>query len=108
MKKQTFIHSLLALTILSVAALAAEPTEPGVAYTDRQLGGTRPGSLLIYNVYSSAPTGGTDENTEISLTNTNNVNAAFVHLFFVSTACATAATKHSCSRQTMGCRTVSH
>jgi hypothetical protein len=44
----------------------------------------KPGSVLIYNLYTSSTTNPARENTRLSLTNTNSSQQAFVHLFFVN------------------------
>jgi hypothetical protein len=50
----------------------------------------KPGSILIYNLYTSAANA-VQSDTRITLTNTNPVNSAYVHLFFVDgTTCAVA------------------
>lgn len=50
----------------------------------------RAGSVLIYNLYTSAATGGEAQNTRLAITNTHPQQAAFVHLFFVTETCAVA------------------
>src|SRR5262249_19164901 len=42
------------------------------------------GSVLIYNLYASSATAPQDEDTRISITNTNTGSSVFVHLFFVN------------------------
>jgi hypothetical protein len=72
-------------------AWAAEPTSPfpGIAPTDIQSGDSKPGSLLIYNYYTSSATNPA-EDTQVSLTNTNSGRAIFVHMFFVANNCTVA------------------
>ena len=48
----------------------------------------KPGSLLIYNLYTSSVNRSTQD-TEISITNTNPVNPVNVHLFFIDGTTAT-------------------
>jgi len=43
----------------------------------------KPGSVLLFNFYTSNATSSNSENTRVSLTNTHLSNTAFVHLFFV-------------------------
>jgi len=50
----------------------------------------KPGSVLIYNIYTSGSTSGNTQNTRINITNTNTTLPAFVHLFFVAEGCAVA------------------
>ena len=44
----------------------------------------RPGSLLIYSIYTSSASTANTQNTRLSLTNTSTTGVATVHLFFVS------------------------
>lgn len=46
----------------------------------------RPGSVLIYPIYTSDASGGTTQNARISITNTSMTLTGFVHLFFVDGA----------------------
>lgn len=80
---------LAALILFAAAALAADPGQPFPA--DSQISDQKPGSILIYNVYSSSPTTPASENTKINITNTSSARAAFVHLFFIDgTSCSPA------------------
>ncbi len=44
----------------------------------------RPGSVLIYSIYTSSASTANTQNTRLSLTNTHTTSAATVHLFFVA------------------------
>jgi uncharacterized repeat protein (TIGR01451 family) len=44
----------------------------------------KPGSVLIFNLYTSSSANPARENTRLSLTNTNTTATAYVHLFFVN------------------------
>jgi hypothetical protein len=82
------IFSLFALALMSVAAMAADP---GAAYpATSEVSDQKAGSVLFYNIYTSAPSGGASQNARIALTNTSATNAAFVHLFFVAENCTVA------------------
>lgn len=50
----------------------------------------KPGSVLIYNVYTSSATNTNTQNTRINITNTNTALPSFVHLFFVADSCSIA------------------
>ncbi len=51
----------------------------------------RPGSVLIYPIYTSNVTNSTAQNTRISVTNTNAQRPAYLHLFFIDgTSCSVA------------------
>ncbi len=78
--------SLLLLLTFGIVGLAADPGSPipNGATNDQQ-----PGSVLVYNLYSSKITD-EGEDTRISITNVNTTQSAYVHLFFVSPACSTA------------------
>jgi hypothetical protein len=80
--------TLFALTLMSVAAMAADPGAPYPATSE--VSDQKAGSVLFYNIYTSAASGGNTQNARISLTNTSSTSAAFVHLFFVSDSCSVA------------------
>ena len=90
-KSKYTLFTLSLLLSCSLFSFAAEPDNtPGVAPTDAQAGGTRPGSVLFYNLYSSGA-GDANHNTQISLTNTHPTRAAFVQFFFIDgSSCAVA------------------
>jgi len=80
--------ALCALTILSAAALAADP---GLVYPPTsEVSDQKAGSVLVYNFYSSGATSGNTQNTRINITNTSVTSAAFVHLYFVAEGCSVA------------------
>lgn len=82
----------LALTMASTI-FAAEPNKPERQGDDarRSLAGDqRPGSLLVYNIYTSSPTDAGKQDTDISMTNINMARSAFVHIFFVADSCSVA------------------
>lgn len=87
-----FTHLLMAMGItfaLSTMALAAEP---GSRFPDTSsISDQKAGSMLVYNVYTSSITNFNAQNSRLSITNTNENSAAFVHLFFVDgSTCAVA------------------
>jgi parallel beta-helix repeat protein len=66
---------------------------PGRALNPALSGGAhRPGSVLVYNLYTSAAATPNSQNTRVSLTNTSVSSAANVRLYFVSQDCAVAET----------------
>jgi len=72
---------LMALLLLGASALAADP---GATFPfTSELSDQKPGSVLIYNVYSSSAANPAAENTEINITNTSTTLSAFVHFFFI-------------------------
>jgi hypothetical protein len=86
---------MLALVMMAGAALAADPgidlpNDPALRAAS-QIGDQKKGSVLIYNLYSSGSTGGSTNNTRVTITNTNSSSGIFVHLFFVDgNSCAVA------------------
>jgi len=64
--------------------ISATPTGPGdsAALVFGQLAGQKPGSVLIYNLYSSGSDPSRND-SRITITNTNPTSRSYVHLFFV-------------------------
>lgn len=85
--------AMFAVLTLASVAFGAEPGRP-----DREADDVRrpmpsdqkPGSLLVYNIYASSAANPGKEDTDISMTNLNTAQAAFVHVFFIADGCATA------------------
>lgn len=76
-----FVATVFMLVLLSVAALAADPefNTP----TTAEASDIKPGSLLIWNLYTSGLTSTNTDNTRINITNSNTEKAVALHLFFV-------------------------
>lgn len=55
-----------------------------LALSDAATSAQRPGSVLIYSIYTSSASTANTQNTRLSLTNTHTTAEARVHLFFVS------------------------
>jgi hypothetical protein len=86
--------------MLGMTALAADPgvdlpNDPSLRAAS-QTGDQKRGSLLIFNLYSSSPTGGSANNSRVSITNTNPFTPAIVHVFFVDGASCTVADAYLC------------
>lgn len=73
-----------------------DPCTPGVTCPDSTIGpgqifppendfsnDQRPGSVLIFPIYSSSPTNPNLQNTRINLTNIHTLSPAYLHMFFV-------------------------
>ncbi len=56
----------------------------------------KPGSVLVYPIYTSSSTAPNRSNTSMSLTNTSTSSAAFVHLFFVNGANCSVSDRYVC------------
>jgi hypothetical protein len=90
-------HIIFTLALLSLLSLAAWAAEPGASYPNTSaVSDQKAGSVLIYNVYSSSNTEPQYLNTRISLTNTHGTGRAFVHLFFVDGSTCTVADSYVC------------
>ena len=62
----SFFIALVALLVLATNSLAADP---GIPFSvDGVVNDQKPGSILIYNVYTSSSTSPATENTRISIT----------------------------------------
>jgi len=80
--------AIFAMAMMSISALAADP---GVPFPESsQVSDQKAGSLLIYNFYTSSATASNTDNTRINITNTNDSQGIFVHLFFVASSCTVA------------------
>jgi len=88
------LMALLALMVLSVAALAADP---GVAYPAASpISDQKAGSVLIYNIYSSSVSAPNTQNARVNITNTNSIFSVNVHIFFVDGATCSIADSYIC------------
>ncbi len=86
--------ALFALTILSSAALAADP---GLIYpATSEISDQKAGSVLIYNVYTSSVSTPGNQDTRVSLTNTSSNTIAFVHFFLVDGSSCSVADSFLC------------
>lgn len=79
------LFSLFALVLMSAAALAADPGTPYPAASE--VSDQKAGSVLFYNIYTSASANAINQNTRINITNTSSTHAAFVHIYFVQDSC---------------------
>ena len=92
--KQTHIlWALLTLSVLSVSALAQQGSAlpPTYGMSDQ-----KPGSVLLYTMYTSNIIWPHQENTRINITNTHATQMAYVHLFFVDSATCQSADSFVC------------
>src|SRR5205085_9864373 len=83
----------LFLFAVSLAAFGAEPGAPTRDMDDARrplASDQRPGSVLVFNLYTSGPTSADKADTDISITNINASQSAYVHLFFVADGGSTA------------------
>lgn len=84
-------HVMLAFFALALMSVVSMAADPGAAYpATSEVSDQKAGAILIYNIYTSAASGGNTQNTRINITNTSVTNGANVHLFFVSSDCSIA------------------
>jgi hypothetical protein len=79
---------------LTVNCAAAGPGAPFPARSE--VSDQKPGSILIYPLYSSMTTSFSRENTRFSLTNTDPTRAVVVHLFFIEDDSSSIADAFAC------------
>jgi hypothetical protein len=97
MTSRTLTQMFLALTALVVLAMSALAADPGTPIPDASaVSDQKAGSVLIYNLYASSSTNPAAQNTRINITNTDDVNGVFVHLFFVDGSSCSVADSFIC------------
>ena len=85
--------ALAALVLMAMGALAADP---GTVVPSQIVSDQKAGSVLIYNLYASNSTDPSKENTRINITNTDDQDGVFVHLFFVDGGSCSVADSYIC------------
>ncbi len=84
--------ALAALVMMAMSALA----DPGQVIPSDVVSDQKAGSVLIYNLYASSSTDPSKENTRINITNTDDKDGVFVHLFFVDGGSCAVADSYIC------------
>ena len=84
--------ALAALVMMAMSALA----DPGQVIPSDVVSDQKAGSVLIYNLYASSSTDPSKENTRINITNTDDKDGVFVHLFFVDGGSCSVADSYIC------------
>lgn len=84
--KTTLSVSGSSVSVTKLLRVTCENLTPGLplALSPAAANAQRPGSMLIYSVYTSSASTANTQNTRLSLTNTSTTSMATVHLFFVS------------------------
>jgi len=75
--------ALLVLLPLSLAAMAAEPSLRDLVDLRPTANAQRPGSVLIFNIYTSDATKPETQNTSVTITNTHKQQSVAVHVFAI-------------------------
>ncbi len=84
-------------TVLDCSGGNCDPVAPGLILPDfAEVSDQKPGSVLIFNVYTSSSSAPNAQNTRINITNVNQQRAATVHLFFVDGATCSVADANVC------------
>lgn len=87
------LYALCAVLTLSSMAFGADPGRPDREADDARrstAGDQKPSSVLVWNIYTSSTTDSAKEDTNISITNINATQSAYVHIFFIADGCSTA------------------
>lgn len=71
-------------------------TAPGILPSSTEAGEGRAGSVLIYNFYTSDPVRPSQQNTRLSLTNTDSTRDVAVHLFFIDGSTCSISDRYVC------------
>ncbi|HMV52043.1 MAG TPA: hypothetical protein PLD20_10660 [Blastocatellia bacterium] len=75
------------IALFWLTAPSARAGDPGEPFPSRAASGDqRPGSMLVYNVYTSSSSNFNSHNSRIALTNSSDSVIAYVHLFFIEGA----------------------
>jgi hypothetical protein len=92
-----YTHALMALFALLVMASAAFAGDPGARIpASSEASDQKAGSLLFYNTYTSSAANAVTTNTRINITNTDDSDGVFVHLFFVDGSNCSIADSYIC------------
>lgn len=98
--KLTRVFLFLALAFLARPVFAQSPVGPGTPFPTDGVGqDQKPGSVLIYNFYSSSAATPILENTRINITNVSPSVPVAVHLFFVDGSSCSVADVFVCLTQ---------
>ncbi|MGE0102171.1 MAG: hypothetical protein AB7H86_01755 [Blastocatellales bacterium] len=84
----TSIKAIFICLLITMSVKAADPGAPFPAGSE--VSDQKAGSVLYYNYYSSSATASNTDNTRINITNTNDSQSVYVHLFFVADSCSVA------------------
>jgi len=84
--------------LLMVCAMQiARAADPGLPFpSSSEMSDQKAGSLLVFNYYSSSPISALQENSRVSITNTNSLEGTTIHLYFIDGATCSVADSWLC------------
>ena len=83
--------------LMVCATQIARAADPGLPFpSDSEMSDQKAGSLLVFNYYSSSPISALQENSRVSITNTNSLEGTTIHLYFIDGATCSVADTWLC------------
>ena len=83
--------------LMVCATQIARAADPGLPFpSESEMSDQKAGSLLVFNYYSSSPISALQENSRVSITNTNSLEGTTIHLYFIDGATCSVADSWLC------------